>query len=331
MKPSDVFKFNSYTEFLKQYYFYKNKKNSNFNYTVWSKKLNFANVATLTRLLNGERLPGPQVIDSFCQYFQFNPEEKDYFTTLIRIEKESDLSVRFLYLKRLEDIQKNVRRPLIEMNARNLILWGNAEPKAFNQYLEKFGFESLLSYGSSTTSVCVNGAYVYDSPLGLYAQFCFACYAKRKGHALAESEMFFGEVYTNQSKVADQFNSWGSTYEMRELRHGLEPEMNELSFSVVESNSEIIRFSMAKNLLPVSEAEQPNHIYGYNSKFGVKKGFKMIFNSTAQFREFNATVDHCSWNANSNIGKILTEIKFQPTFWTYQPDFNSVIYPAEDR
>jgi len=334
MQPVNLLTYTSYISFLKDYYLYKKNKNSHFNYTVWSQKLKLANVSILTRILNGDRSPGPQLSEAFSNYFQFSQKEKEYFTTLIRLEKETDLGLRELYLQKLLQLRQSepiAVNPLTEFTARNLALWGSANGKKFNDYLRPFGFEGILSYGSGTSSICLNGAIVDQSAWGPYSQFAFAAYTKRKDQILAESEMFFCELYSSDLEVVTKFQTYGSPYQVSDMMCDLSLEKEAMIFELKDEEGPTIKLQMTKTKETLEEADQPNMIYGYNKLLGPSRGFQMVFKSRAYYRPFDSQSDICWWKPDSELGRALSEIEFRPVYWTYQPQFHAVIHPHVER
>jgi hypothetical protein len=334
MQPADIFHYTSFVTFLKDYYAFKRSVNPHFNYTVWSKKLYLDNVASLTRILSGERFPGTKILDALCAYFKFSDKERECFLTLVRLEKETNSEVRALYQRQLVELRAEATRapkPLITVNAQMCLLWGTAEPVKFNEYLGRYGFESILSYGVTHSAFCLKGAFTYESELGPYPEFHLACYTKRKGAPLGEFELFCDKIYSSNQEVVRTWQKWGSPYSYCSMEHKLENGSFPLSFQLGEGERPLLSFSLGASDKPLSQASQPNHTYGYNSLRGSTHGFKMLMNSTAYFRDFDPKVDHCQWRSDSEVGKFLDEIEFRPNYWTFHPDFRAVIYPAEKR
>lgn len=333
MNPPNLFDYDSYIEYLKNYFLFKNSKNSRFNYTLWSQKLNLANVSVLTRIISGDRTPGAQVLKSFFEYFKFSELEQEYFLTLVRMEKETEKSVQDLYRRKIADlrIQSGNIKPIMHIQAHNLIIWGQAHPEEVDKLLSPYGFESILGYASSSTSICLNGAFVYQSNLGSYSQFSFANYCKRTGSTLSASEMFFSRLYASRNEVAQQFQEWGSPYQFSSMEAMLEPESPLLEFCLKDQKDEVLNLSFAQHKKTLQEADQPNDIYGYNALLGASRGFPMSFKSKAIIREFDPLIDKCQWRKDSELGKVLDTIQFRPAFWTYQSEFNAIIYPHEKR
>ncbi|MGE0632209.1 MAG: hypothetical protein AB7O96_07360, partial [Pseudobdellovibrionaceae bacterium] len=221
MKSPDLFEYSSYISYLNDYFKYKVGTNSKFNYSMWARKLKFANAATLTRILNGDRLPGASAINAFCDYLEIQGDEREYFESLIRLEKEEVPQVRHLFENKIFDLRQKRLQPLLHTKAKNLIVWGTVDRKAFDELLAPHGFESILSYAGSTSSVCLNGALVRESEIGSYTQFCIACYTKKIGQPLAESEMFFLRLASSDKEISEKFQAWESPYEHFDMKSNL--------------------------------------------------------------------------------------------------------------
>ncbi len=111
------------------------------------------------------------------------------------------------------------------------------------------------------------------------------------------------------------------------MQYQLEPEKAVLSFQVRDSAD----FTFGKSEKPVRKEKQPNEIFGYNRLIGTDRAYKMSFDSEASIREYDASVDWCRWERNSEFGKLLEQIEFKPVHWTYQPDFNCAFYTPKVR
>ena len=79
--------YSNYRDFLIDYVNFK-KTNPQWSLGVWKRQLKLKSVSTLTMILKGQRDPGPRLIQSFNQYFKFNEEEKNYFESLVGLQKK---------------------------------------------------------------------------------------------------------------------------------------------------------------------------------------------------------------------------------------------------
>lgn len=53
----------------------------------WAQQLKLRSTSSITKVISGERLPGPQITESLVGYFKFSPSEAAYFKDLISFHK----------------------------------------------------------------------------------------------------------------------------------------------------------------------------------------------------------------------------------------------------
>lgn len=94
-----VTEFADYRAFLNAYYADARMKNPRFSYGAWAKKLHTKDTSTLTKIIKGQRDPGPRLTEQFITYFKFNESEAKYFRSMVQLEKlqeESSLRLEIL-------------------------------------------------------------------------------------------------------------------------------------------------------------------------------------------------------------------------------------------
>jgi uncharacterized protein (TIGR02147 family) len=77
--------FYDYRIFLKSYFSYRKSLKPAWSYGSWAKQLEFANTSVLTNIILGRRNPGRSVTTKLINYFEFEPNEKNYFIGLVRL------------------------------------------------------------------------------------------------------------------------------------------------------------------------------------------------------------------------------------------------------
>jgi uncharacterized protein (TIGR02147 family) len=87
MQKIDVQKYTNYLDFLRNYVSNK-KQNPSWSLGLWKRQLNLKSTSTLTMLLKGQRHPGPKLTQKLSQYFKFDAKDKQYFESLIEIQKK---------------------------------------------------------------------------------------------------------------------------------------------------------------------------------------------------------------------------------------------------
>lgn len=117
LEELSVIGFTNYRIFLATYFAQEKKSNPRFSYGEWAKRLNSKDASTLTKIIRGQRHPGPRLIGQLVTYFKFNDSESRYFRSMIQMEKVKEESV--LRLQVLESLGKlNVKtRPKKEIDS----------------------------------------------------------------------------------------------------------------------------------------------------------------------------------------------------------------------
>jgi uncharacterized protein (TIGR02147 family) len=82
--------FGDYREFLKFHFEMKKNLNPNWSYGVWAKRLGLKATSSLTKILSGDRDPGPEITSKLVSFLNFDTIEEQYFCDLIRLSKIKD-------------------------------------------------------------------------------------------------------------------------------------------------------------------------------------------------------------------------------------------------
>jgi uncharacterized protein (TIGR02147 family) len=61
------------------------RRSTHWTFGAWSKRLGLKGTASLTRVIQGNRHPGPQMIESLVRYFSFGDKDAEYFRDLVRL------------------------------------------------------------------------------------------------------------------------------------------------------------------------------------------------------------------------------------------------------
>lgn len=77
--------FTDYRAFLHHYVRDAKEKNRGFSCRGWAKRLGFSDPSTLTKILNGQREPGPEVTRRLAAYFEFSPKDTEYFEAMVKL------------------------------------------------------------------------------------------------------------------------------------------------------------------------------------------------------------------------------------------------------
>ena len=98
----DLVHYLDYRAFLADHAGEQRRKNPHWSFGVWAKKMGLSNTATLTRVLQGDRHPGPQLVDGFVKYFRFSAKDAEHFRDLVRLSKtQKDPKLATLLLEKM--------------------------------------------------------------------------------------------------------------------------------------------------------------------------------------------------------------------------------------
>jgi uncharacterized protein (TIGR02147 family) len=104
-----VFDYSSYRTYLRDYLENKRRERKSFSYGVWARQLGLKSPSTLIMILNGQRNPGPNLIDELVRHFDFKNADEKYFRDLVKLDKvRSDVQQSLEILKGLQE--RNPRR-----------------------------------------------------------------------------------------------------------------------------------------------------------------------------------------------------------------------------
>lgn len=85
-----ILDYDSFRNFLEDFYLRKREQNPYWSYTLWARKINLANGSSLHKIVKGQRNIGAKALEALVDYFEFNPIEERYFRLLVSKEKSLD-------------------------------------------------------------------------------------------------------------------------------------------------------------------------------------------------------------------------------------------------
>ena len=98
----NLFEYTDYRVFLRDYYTGRKQRQPQWGLESWARQLNIRSKSMLGMILNGQRHPGPRLVDSLQSYFRFSKEEGRYFSDLVGVTKNNrNESIQFLLKERL--------------------------------------------------------------------------------------------------------------------------------------------------------------------------------------------------------------------------------------
>ena len=127
MKNSiNIYDFIDYREFLSSYIEQMQEVKSSWSLNAFANLLGAKNGSTIFKILNGERNLGNELTKKICNYFNFPPEQEEYFRDLIKLDQFSKSSTIYKLVKRglkskLEDTK--VRNVEMNRDSSNSSIW----------------------------------------------------------------------------------------------------------------------------------------------------------------------------------------------------------------
>jgi uncharacterized protein (TIGR02147 family) len=106
---------NDYREFLNSHVEMKELTNPHWNLSVWSRALGLQSTSSLTKVLSGERKPGPKMVDRFVKYFKFNREEEAHFRSLVLLTKDKQATFMGALLKSASHREGALQKRVLEL------------------------------------------------------------------------------------------------------------------------------------------------------------------------------------------------------------------------
>ncbi|MGE3975770.1 MAG: TIGR02147 family protein [Bdellovibrionales bacterium] len=115
MQNADIFQYSDYRSFLKNYAKVKKEVSPQWTLGMWAKRLDLKATTSLTMILNGQRHPGPKIVERFSEYFHFNKREKQFFSDLILLNKiKNDSRLKLLIMQELKKLSPNKSFQLLD-------------------------------------------------------------------------------------------------------------------------------------------------------------------------------------------------------------------------
>lgn len=98
----DVTSFLDYREFLLAHAENQRQRNPRWTFGVWAKRLGLKGTASLTRVLQGQRHPGKEMVERLVGYFAFDEARAEYFRDLVRLHKvRSDPRLSLILIEKM--------------------------------------------------------------------------------------------------------------------------------------------------------------------------------------------------------------------------------------
>ena len=103
-KRVSVVLFEDVLDFLHAYAEAAREKNSHWSYGIWARGLGVNDPSSITKILQGQRNPGPDLTEKFVRFFSFSEPEESHFRDLVHLRKLRNEPR--LYSLLLKDVKK---------------------------------------------------------------------------------------------------------------------------------------------------------------------------------------------------------------------------------
>ncbi len=100
---AEILSFSDYRSYLNAHFQKTKRRNSHWSYGAWAKQLKLASTSSLTKVLHGQRDPGPEITSKLVKFFDFNRQQSVYFQDLIQLAKlKGDPRLSVLLMEKME-------------------------------------------------------------------------------------------------------------------------------------------------------------------------------------------------------------------------------------
>jgi len=109
-----LYDYTNYKSYLRAHVDHKKANSSHWSLGAWARVMNLKSKSLLTMILNNGRNPGPELMEKMAKYFKFNPKEKEYFFSLVLLEKsKTDAQVQALLAEKIKRLNPQKSHTLI--------------------------------------------------------------------------------------------------------------------------------------------------------------------------------------------------------------------------
>ena len=111
---TDVTRFGDYRAFLLAHVQDCKRSNPSWSYGVWAKRLAVQDVSSITKIIQGQRDPGPTMLKRLIRYFEFTSKQSQYFEDLVRLKKiQGDPRLSVLLLEKMGKSHPNCMQTIL--------------------------------------------------------------------------------------------------------------------------------------------------------------------------------------------------------------------------
>lgn len=112
----------------------------NWSYGSWAQTLGLKATSSITKIINGEREPGPQITEQLISYFKFNQKQAQYFKDLIKLHKiKHDPRLSVLLMEKMGKVHPDAQVRIMDDKSFSVI--SNWYYLALREFCRMHGFK----------------------------------------------------------------------------------------------------------------------------------------------------------------------------------------------
>ncbi len=336
--PLRVWNYTRLVDFLLAFAEHKRQTQRAWSMGVWARDLKVSNVATLTRVVNGERKVGPALSDKFIAYFRFDQREAEYFHHLALAEKNADDTLLKGYaqarLRMLrEDREPKIAspedaKPVFHMQSKRLLaLWGTIDVATFNRALAAEDLEALDNRERGLSGISV--ALYDDSSVGAFGEVFFCVLAKRRGAKLDRAGFYHHLLYADQATVTTYAAMvWGNIHRPAVIEIGTGQRFP-ISAKMTTDGVTAFELAMSPDLLVSAPEQAMPNVYGISNQPHYHSRFLSTSTMVGVKRLFDPAQDTFRMQPSA-FSEFVERMDFRPYSWaSYDKVDCDVFAPTE--
>lgn len=122
MEKLKVQTFTDYRSFLLAHAQDKKRLSRDWTYGIWARSIGLKDTSSITKIIQGQRHPGPDITKKLINYFRFNEKESLYFSDLVAFQKiKSDPRLSVVLLEKMGKQNPNISSKVLDDKSFSLI------------------------------------------------------------------------------------------------------------------------------------------------------------------------------------------------------------------
>lgn len=313
MNKLSVFEYSEPKQFLEDYVKLKRKESTTWSLGSWANKLGVSGTASISRVLNGERIPGENLTRALAKFFKFTNEEERHFFTLWERER----------FYRREDLQSSTA--MIIKNAKVIVLSGSVDLQRASQFLEPLSLDPLIVNGMTIAAININ---IYsETSFGPFSESHVCIAVKPKNGGLLDTGLYFdGYCYSSERAIQEAKLRW----DFKIIQRPIHLSQDNLQMAVHMNSNRDLFFRIAMENRNFKRVSEKYEIFGYSkTPSGIFKA-KFAIDTMGRECDFDPMIDTFGLTSNEAASALLSQLAFRPQKWVIHENLFSVVYPPSN-